>query len=69
MTLDDDASMREDHFRDMALSKRKPTGPQSVGHCLYCNKELPDGQRWCDEWCRDDWNLELEAQKRHRGRY
>lgn len=69
MTLDDDATMREEHFREIALKKKKPTGPAAVGHCLFCNAQLTDNKRWCDEWCRDDWNLEQEARKRHRGRY
>jgi len=69
MTLDDDATMREEHFRDLALKHRKPTGPASTGHCLYCNAELDAGKRFCDGWCRDDWNLEQEARKRQRGRY
>ena len=69
MTLDDDATMREEHFRDLALKHRKPTGPASTGHCLYCNAELDGGKRFCDGWCRDDWNLDQEARKRQRGRY
>jgi hypothetical protein len=69
MTLDDDATMREEHFRETALKKRKPNGPVAVGHCLFCNALLDDNRRWCDEWCRDDWNLEQESRKRHRGRY
>jgi len=69
MTLDDDASMREEQFLEVALKQRKPNGPASTGRCLSCNAELSDHRRWCDEWCRDDWNLEQEAQKRHRGRY
>lgn len=69
MTLDDDASMREEQFLDVALKQRKPNGPVAVGHCLYCNAQLDNGKRWCDEWCRDDWNLEQDAAKRHRGRY
>ena len=67
-TIDDDASMREEHFLKVALSTRKPNGPAATGRCLYCNAELPDTRRWCDEWCRDDWNLEQEAMKRHRTR-
>ena len=67
-TVDDDASMREEHFLKVALSTLKPAGPVATGRCLYCNAELSDNRRWCDEWCRDDWNLEQEAMKRHRTR-
>ena len=67
-TIDDDASMREEHFLKVALSTRKPNGPVATGRCLYCNAELSDTRRWCDEWCQEDWSLEIESQRRHRGR-
>jgi hypothetical protein len=31
-----------------------------VGACLNCGEELPEGVRWCDAGCRDDW-ARLEA--------
>jgi len=68
MTLDDDASMREEQFLEAALKTRKPNGPAATGRCLYCNAELLDSQRWCDHWCQEDWSLEIEAQRRHHGR-
>lgn len=67
MTLDDDASMREEQFLDAALKRRKPTGPNAIGHCLSCNAELSDNRRWCDHWCREDWQLAEEAKIRNRG--
>jgi len=67
-TLDDDASMREEQFLEAALATRKPDGPVATGRCLYCNAELPDTRRWCDKWCQEDWTLEIESQRRHRGR-
>ena len=48
-TLDDDASMREEQFLNAALATRKPDGPTATGRCLYCNAELSDNRRWCDE--------------------
>lgn len=68
MTLDDDATMREEQFLKVALTNRKPDGPAATGRCLYCNAELPDTRRWCDRWCQEDWTLEIESQRRHRGR-
>ena len=68
MTSDDDASLREEQFLKVALSNRKPNGPSATGRCLYCNAELSDNRRWCDQWCREDYELELEANKRNRGR-
>lgn len=67
-TIDDDASMREEQFLKVALATRKPNGPSATGRCLYCNAELPDTRRWCDKWCQEDWSLEIESQRRHRGR-
>lgn len=62
----DDASENESNERDRLIQKaRKVKSVQATGHCLYCNAELPDGKRWCDEWCRDDWTLEQEAAQRH----
>lgn len=62
----DDASENESNERDRLIQKaRKIKSVQATGHCLYCNAELPDGKRWCDEWCRDDWTLEQEAAQRH----
>lgn len=66
MSLDDDASLREEQFLEVALKHRKPNGPNSTGRCLYCNAELSDNRRWCDSWCREDYELELEAKKRNR---
>ena len=68
MSPDDDASMREEQFLEVALKHRKPSGPASTGRCLYCNAELPDNRRWCDKWCQEDWTLEKEASVRNRGR-
>ena len=68
MTLDDDASMREEQFLKVALQKRKPDSPTATGRCLYCNAELSSVRRFCDGWCAEDWVLEIESQRRHRGR-
>lgn len=67
-TIDDDASMREEHFRETALKHRKPNGPVATGRCLYCNALLSFGDRWCNADCREDYELEIEANRRSRGR-
>ena len=67
-TVDDDASMREEQFLKAALTNRKPDGPAATGHCLYCNAELPFGHRWCNSDCREDYDLEIESNRRGRGR-
>ena len=67
-TIDDDAAMREEHFRETALKHRKPDGPTPTGRCLYCNALLSFGHRWCNADCREDYELEIESNRRHRGR-
>lgn len=46
----------------IALKVRKPEGPLPTGFCYNCVEPLPDGHRWCDADCRDDWE-KLNANK------
>ena len=66
----DQASDSEQMDRDLAIRSAREAAPDApvTGHCLWCNAELTDQRRWCDQWCREDWNLAQEANKRHRGR-
>ena len=66
----DQASDREQLERDLAIaSARKPlASTQATGHCLWCNAALEQGKRWCDAECREDWELDQESRRRHRGR-
>lgn len=52
---------REARDRALALQVRAPEGPAATGFCLFCAESLPDGQRWCDADCRDDWQAEIKA--------
>lgn len=48
-------------FREEALKSgkwRKKTAPEPTGECLYCTDKLPITRRWCNEECRDAWELE-----------
>lgn len=38
-----------------ALRQRRPEGPAETGFCLSCSEDLPQGRRWCDAVCRDEW--------------
>ena len=67
--LDDAAEVEYNERERMIQKARKTKSVQATGHCLYCNAELPDGKRWCDEWCRDDYQLEQEASQRHGIKY
>lgn len=66
----DRASEREQLERDLAISsaRKSASSAQATGHCLWCNAALSQGKRWCDAECREDWELEQEANRRHRGR-
>lgn len=55
-TVDDMATAAEERDRERALKVRRPEGPAPVGVCLNCGEPLPEGQRWCDAECRDDWS-------------
>lgn len=30
---------------------------KACGMCLNCAEPVPDGRRWCDAECREDWEL------------
>lgn len=54
MDVDEIATEQEQFARDMALSTKKPEGPQATGKCLWCEESL-EGRRWCNAECRGDW--------------
>jgi hypothetical protein len=43
-------------------SKRITTLSVATGFCLFCDDPVDPGRRWCDAQCRDDWQLENEAE-------
>lgn len=43
------------------LASRKAEGPAPTGHCLNCETALPEGHRWCDTSCREDWERLVRA--------
>ena len=62
----DQASENESKERERLIERARRAKPiLATGHCLCCNAELKNGKRWCDEWCRDEWQLEQEARKRY----
>lgn len=55
----DRANTMADTYLNIAL-KGRDKGPkiEATGWCLFCDEPLPEGRRWCDADCRDDWELE-----------
>lgn len=49
---DQEAMQRE---AAIASARNKSHTISATGKCLECNKPLPEGMRWCDNYCRDDW--------------
>jgi hypothetical protein len=53
--LIDLAQAQNERREERALAARKPAAPRASGFCLNCGEPLPEGRRWCDAECRDDW--------------
>lgn len=63
----DIAAERTEIARQAALSRRKPTGPEPTGRCLYCDEIVADGKRWCPGAdCRDGFELEQRRLRANR---
>lgn len=64
------ASEKEYAERERLIEQaRKPIKKLFTGYCDYCNERISDGRRFCSPECRDDYEMEEAAMKRHRGRY
>lgn len=65
----DNASELETMLREAAIEEaRKQVKLPSIGHCYYCNDVVANGIRFCSPECREDYELEQEAYRRHNGR-
>lgn len=62
--LFDQASETEALFLRAAQEKRKPI-LMPFGFCHYCSMDLPKGVLFCDAGCRDDWQNEIDANRRN----
>lgn len=59
----DDADRAADRMalaHDVALANARAAlsagaGIPPCGQCHNCGASVPDGHRWCDADCRDDW--------------
>lgn len=67
---DDSQVLEELHLRVslMNAKAKRTSGPVATGFCLYCKSdEVKKGNRWCDNYCRDDWQDEENAKRRKNG--
>jgi hypothetical protein len=64
----DFAQETEELFQRVSLANslaKNVNSPKAIGKCLNCDEKLAPPKRWCDSFCRDDWQR-LENAKRHK---
>jgi hypothetical protein len=63
----DIAQDAEERHLGMAMAMaRGISGPAACGRCLFCGETAPEpALRWCDAWCRDQWQRERDAAPRN----
>lgn len=49
-----------------AIEKARKNSDLPVGQCLNCSEKLLNNKKFCDEGCREDWEL---REKVHRKTY
>lgn len=45
----------------------KSSAPESKGFCLYCEEKTSREKRWCNTFCRDDWQRNEDSRRRKLG--
>lgn len=61
----DDANNQAEMALQIQLRARRPEGPVATGICLSCEAELAEGKRWCNNFCRDDYDRMTYAAQRN----
>ena len=61
----DVAQAKAEAIASAELARRHPVGPAATGLCHWCGEPVPEGRRWCDADCRDDWQREQRRKTRH----
>ena len=46
----------------IALESRERSLP-ATGYCYYCSESIGSSKRFCDTYCRDDWEREQQIRK------
>ena len=62
----DMACEREQRDRELAIANASRSAQQlpACGLCYYCHTEVPEGARFCDADCRDDYSAIKSAEAR-----
>jgi len=60
----DRAQTLQEQALEIAL-KSRPERLPATGYCYYCSEEISASKRFCDEYCRDDWDKEQSIRKMH----
>lgn len=69
MDFSDYATRHEEFMRDIAMKRAGNHAPDlpAVGACHWCSASVPDGARFCDRDCRDDFDrIERMTHVHHR---
>ena len=69
MDFSDYATRHEELMRELALRRASNHAPDlpAVGACHWCSASVPDGARFCDRDCRDDFDrMERMTHVHHR---
>jgi predicted nucleic acid-binding Zn ribbon protein len=37
----------------------------AVGYCHYCESPVPEGHKFCDRYCAEDWAWERDRRKQN----
>lgn len=66
MDIFDRATEAEERMREAALQEAKHKAEkysrtlQYLGYCHYCYEPTEHNKRFCDRFCRDDWEKEQQ---------
>lgn len=60
--MSDEADLAQSHMEleeEMRRRYKKPVGleVEATGKCLNCGERLDSVKRWCDDACREDWEV------------
>jgi len=66
MDIMDRAADREQMDRDLAIAAAHHHAPDipAIGICYNCEASLPEGVRFCDCDCRNDYEKRKDAERR-----